>query len=728
MTVHDKTLSRRAMLQGAAAGLVVAFYLPTLAKAQSGAALAFTPSKDAAPFAPNAFIRVGTDSTVTVIAKHIEMGQGPYTGLTTIVAEEIDADWSQMRVEGAPADNTLYNNLAFGTIQGTGGSTAIANSYEQLRKAGATARAMLVQAAAQEWKVAPGEITVARGVVKHAGSGRQTTFGALAEAAAKVPVPADVALKDPKDFALIGKDGVVQRLDIPSKTNGTAQFTIDIHEPDMLTVVVAHPARFGAKVAKFDDSAARKIPGVVDVKAVPSGVAVYATGMWPAIKGREALKVDWDDSVTEKRGSAQLLADYRAMADKPGAVAGASGDANAALGKAAKVIEAEFVFPYLAHAPMEVLDATMHWDGQQALARYGCQFQTIDQAMIAKVLGVKPEQVKIDMLLAGGSFGRRAQATAHLAAELANVAKAIGPGKPVKLMWTREDDIQGGYYRPMFVHRMRGAVENGKIVAWSDMIVGQSFIANSPLAGMIKDGIDPTMVDGARNLPYDIADFRCEVHTAEVGIPTLWWRSVEHTHTGYAVECFVDELLQAAGKDPVAGRLEMMAKSPRAAGVLKAVADLAKWSGPGPVNGRVRGVAVVESFGSYVAQIAEISKGDGDGPRVHKVWCAVDCGVAVNPDVIKAQMEGGIGYGLGHILFAEVPIDAGRPVPKNFDSYRSLRINEMPEVEVTIVTSAEKPTGVGEPGVPPIGPAVANALARLGQVRPRQLPMVRTSA
>lgn len=728
MTIHDKTLSRRSILQGAAAGLVVAFYLPSLAKAQSGAAAAFTPAKGAAPFAPNAFIRIAEDNTVTVLAKHIEMGQGPYTGLTTIVAEELDADWSQMRVEGAPADNKLYNNLAFGTIQGTGGSTAIANSYEQLRKAGATARALLVQAVAQSWKVAPGEITVSRGALRHARSGRQATFGQFAQAAAKLPIPQNVTLKKPEDFKFIGKEGTVKRLDVPEKTNGQAQFTIDIHEPDMLTVVVAHPPRFGAKVAKFDDTEARKIAGVVDVKALPSGVAVYATGMWPAIKGREALRVDWDDNGTEKRGSAQLLADYRALAQKTGAIAGKAGDANAALAKAGKVIEAEFVFPYLAHAPMEPLDAFLHWDGQQALARYGCQFQTVDQATIAGVLGLKPEQVKIDMLLAGGSFGRRAQASAHLVAELAQAAKAIGPNKPVKLVWTREDDIQGGYYRPMFLHRMRGAVENGKIVGWSNTVVGQSFMAGSAFEGMIKNGIDPTMVEGARELLYDVADFQCDVHTTQVGVPTLWWRSVGHTHTGYAVECFVDELLEAAGKDPVAGRLEMMGKNPRAAGVLRAVADLAKWSGPQAGNGRARGVAVVESFNSYVAQIAEVSAGNGDGPRVHKVWCAVDCGVAVNPDIIRAQMEGGIGYGLGHILFAEVPLDQGRPVPKNFDTYRSLRINEMPEVEVTIVQSAEKPTGVGEPGVPPIGPAVANAMARLGQSRPRQLPFVRASA
>lgn len=727
MTVHDKALSRRSILKGAG-GLVIAFYLPSLAKAQSGAAAAFTPDKGQAPFVPNAFIRIAPDNTVTVLAKHLEMGQGPYTGLATIVAEELDADWSQMRVEGAPADNKLYNNLAFGQIQGTGGSTAIANSYEQLRKAGATARAMLVQAAAESWKVPAGEISVARGALRHAASGRQTTFGQVAQAASKLPIPQNVSLKKPEDFTLIGKEGTVKRLDVPAKTNGTAQFAIDVHEPDMLTVVVAHPARFGAKVAKVDDGEARKIAGVVDVKALPSGVAVYATGMWPAIKGREALKIDWDDNGTEKRSSAQLIADYRALAAKPGTVAGASGDANAALAKAGKVIEAEYVFPYLAHAPMEPLDAFLHWDGQQAVARYGCQFQTVDQATIAGVLGLKPEQVKIDMMLAGGSFGRRAQATAHLVAELAQAAKAIGPGKPLKLVWTREDDIQGGYYRPMFLHRMRGAVENGKIVAWSNTVVGQSFIVNSPFSAMIKNGVDPIMVEGSRELLYDIADFQCDVHQAQVGIPTLWWRSVGHTHTGYAVECFVDELLQAAGKDPVAGRLEMMGKNPRAAGVLRAVAELAKWSGAEPAKGRARGVAVVESFNSYVAQIAELSAGEGDGPRVHKVWCAVDCGVAVNPDVIRAQMEGGIGYGLGHVLFAEVPIDQGRPVPKNFDTYRSLRINEMPEVEVTIVTSTEKPTGVGEPGVPPIGPAVANAMARLGLGRPRQLPIVRGTA
>lgn len=723
MTVHDKSFSRRGMLKGAA-GLVIAFHLPQLAKAQSGAARAFTPSNAPAQFAPNAFIRIAADNSVTVVAKHIEMGQGPYTGLTTIVAEELDADWAQMRVEGAPADNKLYNNLAFGPIQGTGGSSAIANSFEQLRKAGATARAMLIQAASQSWNVPASEITAQKGVLTHAASSKRATYGDVALAAAKLPVPENVPLKKPEDFTLIGKEGAVTRLDVPSKTDGTAQFTIDIHEPNMLTVVVAHPPRFGGVATSVDDAEARKIPGVVDVKIIPSGVAVYARGAWPAIKGRAALKVTWDESKAEKRGTPELLAEYRALAATKGVIAGKHGDAAGVLSKAGTVIEAEFVFPYLAHAPMEPLDGTLTWDGQQAVARYGCQFQTIDQGAIAKVLGLQPEQVKIEMLLAGGSFGRRAQASAHLPMELAEVAKAIGPNKPVKLMWTRDDDIRGGHYRPMFVHRMKGAVENGKIVAWSDTVVGQSFMAGSPFQGMIKDGIDPTQVEGSKELPYEIENFQCDLHTTSVGVPTLWWRSVGHTHTGYAVEAFVDELLQAAGKDPVAGRLELMAKNPRLAGALRAVAELAKWSGPAAANGRARGVAAVESFNSYIAQIAEVSIGANGEPRVHKVWCAVDCGVAVNPDIIRAQMEGGIGFGVGHILYADLPIDAGRVVPKNFDDYRPLRINEMPEVEVVIVKSSEKPTGVGEPGVPPIGPAVANAMAALGAQRPRQLPMV----
>ena len=727
-TARDLSLSRRAMLHGTA-GLVIGLSLPLrVGHAQSGAAQAFRPgAASAAAFAPNAFVRVGTDDTVTVLIKHIEFGQGPFTGLATLVAEEMDADWSQVRAEHAPSDPGLYKNFVFG-IQGTGGSTAMANSFDQMRKAGAAARAMLVAAAAAEWNVPAGEIAVERGVLRHAGSKREGRFGQFAAAAARLPVPGDVTLKDPANFRLIGKDDrTIKKLDSAAKSNGTAQFTIDVRAPNMLTVVVAHPPRFGATVAGFDAAEARRVPGVVDVRQIPSGVAVYAESTWPALNGREKLRVTWDESGAEKRGTDQLIAEYRALARQPGIVAGSEGDAEATLKRAAGVIEAEYVFPYLAHAPMEPLDGFLQFDGQQALARFGSQLQTGDHQAIAKVLGLTPDRVQVETLLAGGSFGRRAQPGMELAVELAEAAKAIGPGRPVKLVWTREDDIGGGYYRPLVVHRMRGAVAGGRIVAWSSTIVGQSILAGSPFAGMITDGIDATSVEGARELLYDIADFRCDLHTTKVGVPVLWWRSVGHTHTGYAVECFVDELLQAAGQDPVAGRLAMMGNEPRAAGVLRAVAALARWSGTGPANGRARGVAVVESFNSYVAQIAEVSIGD-DGPRVHKVWCAVDCGVAVNPDVIRAQMEGGIGYGLGHALYAEVALDQGRPVARNFDRYRSLRINEMPEVEVAIVRSTARPTGVGEPGVPPIAPAVANAMARLGQDRPRRLPVVRGTA
>ena len=713
-------VSRRAVLQGAA-GLTLALQLPLAGKVKAA-----SQTKGAA-FAPNAFVRVGADDTVTVLVKHIEFGQGPFTGLSTLVAEEMDADWAQMRAEHAPANVELYKNLAFG-VQGTGGSTAIANSYMQMRQAGATARVLLVQAAASRWKVPASEITIERGLLRHP-SGKSGRFGEFAEAAAGLPVPEKVVLKDPSSFRLIGKEGqALRKLDTASKVNGSAEYTIDIRTPDMLTVVVARPPRFGATLARFDDSAARKIRGVVDVKRLSSGVAVYAEGMWPALKGREALTLEWDDSAAETRGSEAIIEEYRALARTPGVAAGSHGDAEAAFADGAKIVEAEYIFPYLAHAPMEPLDGYLEWDGQSARARFGSQLQTLDHMSIAKVLGLEPGKVTVETLLGGGSFGRRAQGDAQLAVELAEAAKAIGPNRPVKLVWSREDDITGGYYRSIFVHRMKGAIKDGKITGWSNTIVGQSLATGTPFESfLVKEGIDATSVEGSRELPYAVANFRCDLHTVNSPVPVLWWRSVGHTHTGYAVECFIDRLLEETGQDPVEGRLALMENQPRLAGALRAVAKLADWSGGRPAEGRARGVAAVESFGSYVAQIAEVSMGD-EGPKVHKVWCAIDCGVAVNPDVIRAQIEGGIGYGLGHVLYAEVALDGGLPVQRNFDTYRSLRINEMPEVEVVIVPSTEAPTGVGEPGVPPVGPAVANAMARLGVGRPSRLPMLRETA
>ena len=716
MTVHDTKLSRRTLLKGSA-GLVIGAYV-----ARADKLFAQTAAKPKINIAPNTFLIIKPDDTVTVLIKGIEFGQGQYTGMATLVAEELDADWSQMRAAHAPSNPELYKNLAFG-MQGTGGSTAVANSYTQMRQVGAAARQMLVAAAAEAWQVPAGEITVDNGVIKHA-SGKEGRFGAFADKAMAMPVPAEPTLKDPANFKLIGKEGVVKRLDSAEKTNGTAFYTLDINEPDMLTVLIARSPKFGGKVASFDATAAKSVPGVVDVKQVPTGVAVYAKGFWAAKLGREALKISWDDSKAEKRGSPELLAQFRAMSKTPGKTVKADGDFDGSMAKGGRVIEVEYVFPYLAHAAMEPLNAYLKWDGDTAYARYGCQFPTPDHMAISKVLGLPIEKVKVDTILAGGSFGRRAQQSTHQAIELAEAAKAIGPGKPIKLVWTREDDMRGGYYRPYSIHRMRGTVRDGKIEAWSDTIVSQSIMKGSFFeAIMFKDGLDPTSYEGSHNIPYDVANFKCDMHQVDVGVPVLWWRSVGHTHTGYAVEAFVDELLEAAGKDPVEGRLELLSKKPRHVGVLKAVAELADWKNYKVPEGRARGVAVVESFDTFVAQVVELSM-TADGPKVHKVWCAVDCGVAVNPDIIRAQMEGGIGFGLGHILYAEQALDGGVPVSGNFDTYRSLRINEMPEIEVTIVKSNEKPTGVGEPGVPPLGPAVANAMAKLGIGRPRQLPIV----
>jgi isoquinoline 1-oxidoreductase beta subunit len=719
LAVSRRTFLR--VLSGSGAGLIIGVRLTGDALArQSGAAAVLHAEGAEETIDGSGFVKISPDNTVTVVIKHLEMGEGTYTGLATLVAEELDADWAQMRAEGAPANAELYKNLAFG-MQGTGGSTAIANSYEQMRRAGATARAMLIAAASQAWGVPADELSVKKGSVH--GPGRRASFGELAERAASVEVPRDVKLKDPKQFTLVGTQ--VTRLDTPDKSSGQAIFTIDVQRPEQLTVLVAHPPLFGAKVRAVDDAAARNVRGVVDVKVIPFGVAVYASGYWQAKKGRDALRIDWDESGTERRGSDALLAEYRAQRRQPEITATARGSAERAIGKAAKRFEAEYIFPYLAHAPLEPLDCAIELTGGTCRAWFGSQLQTVDHAAIAKVMELPQEQVALRTLLAGGSFGRRAQPTGELAAEAAAALKALGRDASIKLVWTREDDIRGGRYRPLTLHHVRGGLDaKGNIVGWDQVVVGQSIVKGSPFEMMMTDGYDPTMVEGADDLPYAIQNLRVSAHTMTVGVPVLWWRSVGHTHTAYATETFVDELLAAAGKDPVQGRLALLRRAPRHEGVLRTVAKAAQWKGAKVGRGRARGVAVHKSFDSYVAQIAEVSRGADGLPKVEKVWCAVDCGVAVNPDVIRAQMEGGIGFGLGAVLYDAITLRDGRVEQANFDDYRMLRIHEMPQVDVTIVKSAEKPTGVGEPGVPPIGPAVANAWRVLTGKPVRQLPFV----
>lgn len=709
--------SRRAFLKTAAAtaaGLTIGFHW----SGPLSRALADT-SKD---FAPNAFLRIAPDNSVTVIAKHLEMGQGTYTGLATIVAEELDADWAQIRVESAPADASKYANLAFGTIQGTGGSSAMANSWMQLRNAGATARAMLVAAAAAEWNVPPASLTIERGVVRHAPSNRQATFGDLAAKAASQPAPDKVALKDPKDFKLIGQK--LPRVDIPGKTNGTAQFTIDVTFPNMLVAVLQRPPLFGATAKSFDATATKAVPGVVDVLQVPRGVAVVAKSFWAAKLGRDALKVAWDDSKAEKRSTAAIMAEYRTLAEQPGKPARKEGDAAAALKGAAKLITATYEFPYLAHAPMEPLDAVVKLDADSCEIWCGDQFQTVDQGNAAATAGLKPEQVKIHTLLAGGSFGRRANMGSDYIVEAVSVAKALGAnGIPVKLQWTREDDIRGGLYRPLYLHRLEAALDNnGQLVGWQHRIVGQSIIAGTAFAAvMIKDGIDGTSVEGAANLPYAVPNMSVELSTTETGVPVLWWRVVGSSHTAYATEAFIDEIAHAAGKDPFAFRQAMLEHHPRHKAVLELAAKAAGWGSPLP-KGKGRGIAVAEAFGTYVAQVAEVTVAPNGKVKVDRVVCAVDCGTPINPDVITAQMEGGIGFGLGAALYGAITLKDGQVEQTNFDAYQVLRIDEMPKVEVHIVPSPEAPTGVGEPGVAPVGPAVANAVFAATGKRLRVLP------
>ena len=674
--------------------------------------------------APNAFIRVSPDNTITIISKHTELGQGSYSGLATILAEEMDADWAQIRVEAAPADTQRYGNRLLGGAQVTGGSTAMAEAWEQMRRAGATARAMLVQAAASEWNVPASEITVDGGVVSHSRSGRRATFGELASNAAALTPPAQVTLKDPKDFKLVGKR--VPRVDSKPKTDGSAQFTADFAAPGLLTALIARPPRFGATVKAVDATAARRVKGVTHVVQVPTGVAVVATGFWAARKGREALRVTWDESRAERRGTDELYATYRTLATRPGTPAKRVGDTAGALRGATKIIEAVYEFPYLAHAPMEPLDAVARIGADGAELWAGSQAPTIDQQVVARVSGVAPDKVRIHTLLAGGSFGRRATPDGDIAGEAAAVAKAVGVGTSVKVMWTREDDIRGGKYRPLYVHRLRAGLDaNGAIVAWEHRIVGQSIIAGTPFEAMsVKDGIDPSSVEGAANLPYDIPNLTVELHTTKVGVPVLWWRSVGSTHTAYSTETFLDELAQASGRDPLELRRALLARHPRHLATLNLAAEKAGWGETLPA-GRARGIAVHESFNSVVAQVAEVSRRPDGLPRVERVVCAVDCGTAINPDVVRAQMEGGIGFGLSAALWSEVTLVQGRVQERNFDDYRPLRIMEMPAVEVHIVPSGAAPTGVGEPGVPPIAPAVANAFFRLTAQRVRRLPFAR---
>jgi isoquinoline 1-oxidoreductase beta subunit len=707
-------VSRRDFLKSTAlvsGGLVVAFCMPLglrRAFAQEAAKPVVIP--------PNAFVHIAPDNSVTVLLKHSEMGQGVWTSLPMVLAEELDCDWSNVRAEHAPAAPP-YAHTAFG-MQMTGGSTSTWESFEQLRKAGAMARALLIQAAAQKWKAQAGDCHTEKGSVI-CGS-HKASYGELADAAAKLPTPSDVKLKDAKDFRIIGKP--TPRLDSAAKVSGKAEFGIDVKRPNMLVAVVARAPVFGAKLKSFDAAKAKAVAGVVEVVQVPSGVAVLGKHFWAAKQGRDALVLDWDLGAGATLATATLRTDYRKLAQTPGTVAKTAGDVDAAL-KGAKVIEAEYEVPFLAHAPMEPLNCTVEIGKDGCDVYTGTQFQTMDQGTVAAILGLKPEQVRVHTTFLGGGFGRRATPTSDFVAEAAQVAKASG--KTVKVVWTREDDIHGGYYRPMWVSRLRASLgKDGKPAAWAHTIVGQSIIEGTPFAPMmIKDGIDATSVEGAEDAPYlgAIAAYRVDLHSPKSPIPVLWWRSVGHSHTGFVVESFVDELTHTAKKDPLEYRRALLPADARERRALDLAAEKFGWGKPLP-KGHGAGMAVHASFGSYVAQIAEVSV-EGKSIKVHRVVCAIDCGPVVNPLTIEAQMQSAIAYGLGAALHSEITFKDGKVEQSNFHNYQVLRLNEMPKVEVHIVPSTDKMGGVGEPGLPPIAPAVANAVFAATGKRLRQLPL-----
>ena len=704
--------SRRKFLKDSAAlagGLVIGFYLPL----KAGRAYADSTAPKAV-YPPNAFIRIAPDDSITIICNKSEMGQGVYTSLPMLVAEELEADWSKIRVESAPVA-AVYNHTSFG-MQITGGSSSIPSSWVQLRRVGASARILLIQAAAHHLKVPVAECHAEQGKVIHSASGRSLSFGILANAAAALPLPDDVPLKAPKNFKLIGKP--VKRLDTPEKINGKAVFGMDVSLPGMLTVLIARSPVFGGKVMRFDDAEARKVNGVQGVYQVPTGVAVAASGFWPAKTARDLLEIEWEEGPGAALSTAGMREQYRALAATQGLVARKDGDLGI---KGAKSVSAEYEVPYLAHASMEPLNVVVDLQADRCTLWTGTQSQTLDRMMAAKTAGLKPEQVEIHTTFLGGGFGRRANPMSDFVIEAVQVAKAIG--KPVKVVWTREDDMRGGYYRPMWMDRIEAAISSdGRPLTWKHTLVGQSIVAGTPFeAFMTKEGIDATSVEGASNLPYSIPNLQVDLHSPKNVVPVQWWRSVGHSHTAFVVETMIDELAHLAGRDPVAYRLEILPADSRYRGVLQLAANKAGWAKKALPAGHAYGVAVHQSFDSYVAEVAEVSVVNGK-IRVHRVVAAVDCGMVVNPDGIRQQLESAIVYGLSAALHGAITIENGKPVQSNFHDYPPLRFSEMPDIDVHIISSEALPTGIGEPGTPPIAPAVANAVFALTGKRLRRMP------
>jgi isoquinoline 1-oxidoreductase subunit beta len=689
----------------AGAGLAIGFHVPFGHRFGRVAA---------APFAPNAWLRINPDESVLVVVDRSEMGQGVTTSLPMLLAEELEADWSKIKIEFAPADKA-YINPMFG-MQGTGGSTSVRAAYTPLRKAGAAAREMLIGAAAATWGVVASDCRAEKGAVIHTASNRRLTYGALATKAATMPLPHDVPLKEPKDWKILGTR--VRRLDTPPKVDGSAGFGIDVKQPGLLVAVIARCPVFGGKVKSFDATKAKAVPGVRHVVQVSSGVAVVAEGYWAAKKGRDALEITWDEGPTASVSSDSIGQLFAKNAEQAGAVARHDGDPQGALSAAASKLDAAYELPFLAHATMEPMNCTAHVRADGVDIWAPTQFQTGAQGLGAGVGGVPPEKVKVHTTYLGGGFGRRFEL--DFIREALETSKAAAA--PVKLIWSREDDIRNAQYRPACLHRLQAGLDaSGQPVAWTHRIVAPSIMARV-FPDTVKNGLDGEAVEGGVGMPYAVPNVHVDYLLTDTGIPVGFWRSVNNSFNAFAVETFIDELAQAAKKDPYEYRRDLLGKAPRHLGVLNLAASKAGWGTPLPA-GRARGIAVYKAFDSHVAEVAEVSV-DADGaPHVHRVVCAVDCGPVVNPDIVEAQMQSAIVYGLTAALWGEITIDKGRVQQSNFHDYRMLRMVEMPVVEVHIVPSTDAQGGVGEPGTPPIAPAVCNAIFALTGKRIRKLPI-----
>ena len=708
-------MSRRTFLKASAAvggGLLLSFSLPALMRNAEATAI-----PTANTFAPNAFIRIDRQGRVTLVVHQVEMGQGTYTSLPMLLAEELEVDLAQVHLEHAPPDDKLYANPVLG-FQVTGGSTSVRGAWEPLRRAGAAARSMLVSAACATWKVDANSCRAEKGQVIHVSTGRQLNYGVLVDKAATLPVPDQVTLKEPKDFKLIGT--AAKRLDSRDKVNGKAQFSIDVKVPGMKIATVAACPVFGGKLAGVDEAKAKAVKGVHQVVRLGDAVAVVADHMWAAKQGLAALDIRWDEGPNAKLSTADIVQQLEAASQKPGVAARKEGDVAKAMAGAARKVEAVYQVPFLAHATMEPMNCTVHARKDGCDVWVGTQVATRAQAAAAQVTGLPPEKIRVHNHLLGGGFGRRLEV--DFITQAVQIASQVDG--PVKVIWTREEDIQHDIYRPYYYDRLAaGLDEHGTPIAWSHRVTASSILARwFPPA--FKEGLDPDAVEGAADLPYALPNVLVDYVRQEPppGIVTGWWRGVGPTHNIFVVESFIDELAATAKKDPVQFRRDLLGKLPRARAVLDLATEKAGWGQPLP-KGHGRGVSVQHAFGSYLAQVAEVTVSKGGEVRVHRVVCAVDCGMIVNPDTVKAQMEGGIIFGITAALFGEITIKDGRVEQNNFNDYRLLSINEAPVVEVYLVKSAEAPGGIGEPGTSAIAPAVTNAIFAATGKRIRKLPV-----